>query len=66
MSRRLSPKELEILRLVSEGQSYKGIARSLDVSEATVKHHMANMRLKLGAESSTHLVAQAFREGLVK
>ncbi|WP_438860763.1 response regulator transcription factor [Actinoplanes nipponensis] len=44
----LTPRETEILRLVGTGRSNTAIARTLVVSEATVKTHLARLMAKLG------------------
>jgi LuxR family maltose regulon positive regulatory protein len=47
----LSPRELEVLRLIAAGDSNKIIARGFDLSPHTVKRHVANILDKLGVES---------------
>jgi two-component system, NarL family, nitrate/nitrite response regulator NarL len=47
----LSPREREIVRLVANGLSNKEIARSLDISEATVKIHVQHLLRKLNLKS---------------
>jgi DNA-binding NarL/FixJ family response regulator len=61
----LTPRELEVLRLVSEGLGNKGIALRLKISEHTVKFHVAAAMAKLGAASRTEAVANAARRGLI-
>ncbi|MGB6944868.1 MAG: response regulator transcription factor [Bryobacteraceae bacterium] len=61
----LSARELEVLELVAEGLSNKLIAHSLNISEHTVKTHVASIFAKLGASSRTEAVSQAIRRGLV-
>ena len=48
----LSPREAEVLELLSEGHSNKSIARELNISPHTVEIHRANMMSKLGATHS--------------
>ena len=62
---RLTERELEVLRLVTEGLRNKEIAARLGVSENTAKFHLRNILEKLHAESRTELAARAVREGLV-
>ena len=50
---RLTPRELEILRLVAAGASNGGIARQLWVTEQTVKFHLSNVYRKLGVANRT-------------
>ena len=47
----LSPRELEVLRLIAAGDSNKLIARAFDLSPHTVKRHVANILDKLGVQS---------------
>jgi two-component system, NarL family, response regulator YdfI len=61
----LSERELEVLDLLSEGLSNKLIAHRLNISEHTVKTHVASIFGKLGASSRTEAVSQAIRRGLV-
>jgi DNA-binding NarL/FixJ family response regulator len=62
---RLTDRELEVLRLVTEGLRNKEIAARLGISENTAKYHLRNILEKLHAESRTELAARAVREGLV-
>jgi two-component system nitrate/nitrite response regulator NarL len=64
-SETLTPRELEVLRLLAEGLPNKAIARQLDISEHTVKFHLNAILGKLGAQSRTEAVVQAIRLGLV-
>jgi LuxR family maltose regulon positive regulatory protein len=61
----LSPRELEVLRLVAAGASNPEIARQLVVTVNTVKKHVTNIFGKLGATSRTQAVARARQLGLV-
>lgn len=61
----LSSRELEVLDLLAEGLSNKLIAYHLNISEHTVKTHVASIFAKLGASSRTEAVSQAIRKGLV-
>jgi DNA-binding NarL/FixJ family response regulator len=61
----LTPRELEVLRLVAEGLPNKTIARRLDISEHTVKFHINSLLGKLGVSSRTEAVVRATRLGLV-
>ncbi len=61
----LSPRELEVLRLVAQGLSDADIAEQLVVSPHTVHRHVANIRAKLRLPSRTAAVAYATREGLL-
>jgi DNA-binding NarL/FixJ family response regulator len=62
---RLTDREVEVLRLVTDGLRNKEIGTALGISENTVKFHLRNILEKLHAESRTELAARAVREGLV-
>jgi ATP/maltotriose-dependent transcriptional regulator MalT len=61
----LSPRELEVLRLVAQGLSDAEIAERLVLSQHTVHRHVANVRTKLRLPSRAAAVAYAAREGLL-
>jgi DNA-binding NarL/FixJ family response regulator len=61
----LTPRELEILRLVAGGASNGVIARQLWVTEQTVKFHLSNVYRKLGVSNRTEAGAYAHRHQLV-
>ena len=61
----LTERETEVLRLMARGQSNKQIARSLQISEKTVKTHVSNILSKLGVQSRTQATLYAIRIGLV-
>lgn len=61
----LSSRELEVLRLLAEGLSNKEIARTLGISENTIKFHVNAILGKLGAQSRTEAVVRATRAGLL-
>jgi DNA-binding NarL/FixJ family response regulator len=61
----LSEREVEVLREVARGTSNKIIASHLSISEATVKAHMQNILLKLGASDRTHAVSIATSRGFL-
>jgi ATP/maltotriose-dependent transcriptional regulator MalT len=61
----LSPRELEVLRLLASGKSNREIAHSLVISEHTVARHMQHIFTKLGVTSRTTAVAFAFEHDLV-
>jgi two-component system NarL family response regulator len=62
----LTPRELAALRLLANGESNKEIATSLEISERTVKSHLAHLFEKLGVTSRTEAVRVATRRGLVR
>jgi len=61
----LTPRELEVLRLVAEGLPNKAIADRLDITEHTVKFHVNAVLGKLGAQSRTEAAMRAARLGLI-
>ncbi len=60
----LSPRQLDVLRLLIEGKTNKMICRDLDLSESTVKTHLAAIFRRLGVETRTQAVVAAARLGL--
>ncbi len=62
----LTSRELEILQMMVSGESNPGIAERLVVSRSTVKFHVSNILMKLGATTRTEAVAIALQKGLVK
>ncbi len=61
----LTPRELEVLKLVAEGYTNQEIADQLVISIKTVQAHRANVMEKLGLRNITHLVRFAVRAGLI-
>ena len=61
----LTPRELQILRLLAEGLANRAIATQLTISEHTAKFHVGQILAKLGAESRTEAVTQGLRRGLI-
>lgn len=61
----LTPREQEVLSLISEGLSNKGIASRLGISENTAKFHVNAILNKLGAETRTEAVVLGARLGLL-
>jgi DNA-binding NarL/FixJ family response regulator len=62
----LTPRELEIVKLVAEGNSTREIAETLVISEKTVERHRANVLDKLGMRDRVALTRYAIRRGLVE
>jgi len=61
----LTPREIEVLRLLAAGLGNKEIASRLGISDHTVKFHVASIMGKLGAASRTEAVTLGIRHGLV-
>jgi DNA-binding NarL/FixJ family response regulator len=61
----LTERELAVLTLVSAGQTNRGIAEALTISEKTVARHLSNIYAKLGLSSRTEAARFAFDHGLV-
>jgi len=61
----LTPREREVLQWVALGLQNKEIAKTLDISLATVRNHVHNMLDKLGVHSKLEAVSLAFRNGWV-
>ncbi|WP_256840460.1 response regulator [Ornithinimicrobium faecis] len=61
----LTPRELEVLRLVQQGTSNRAIAKAMFVSEATVKTHLVHTYEKLGVDNRTAAVTTARERGLL-
>jgi DNA-binding NarL/FixJ family response regulator len=60
----LSPREVEVLRLVARGASNKVIAETLVISQKTVERHLSSIFTKLGLSSRSAATAYAFEHGL--
>ncbi|WP_246266783.1 response regulator [Nonomuraea typhae] len=60
-----SPRELEVLRLIARGAGNKEVARTLLISETTVKTHLKNVFAKLGVETRAAAVVAAMERGLL-
>src|ERR1700682_4697774 len=61
----LTERETEVLRLLAEGKANKEIARTLRISEHTIKSHVHSLLAKLGMQSRTQAALYAARIGLV-
>ena len=62
----LSGREVEVLELVARGKGNKEIARTLWISEATVKSHLLHVYDKLGAADRASAVAATMRRGILR
>lgn len=61
----LTPRELEVLRLMADGLGNKGIGAALGISSHTAKYHVASVLAKLDVHSRTEAVTRGLREGLL-
>jgi NarL family two-component system response regulator YdfI len=61
----LTPREIEVLRMIAEGLGNKEIASKLRISDHTVKFHISSIFVKLGASSRTEAVTIGIRKGLI-
>jgi DNA-binding NarL/FixJ family response regulator len=62
----LTPREIDVLRLIAGGNRNKDIAGRLFISEETVKVHMKHLMDKLGASDRTQAIAIAVRRGIIE
>jgi two-component system, NarL family, response regulator len=62
----LSDREHQVLALMAQGKKNKDIAGELNISENTVKFHVTNVTLKLGASDRTRAVVNALQQGIIK
>ena len=61
----LTPREMEVLRLIAKGMSEREVADKLFISHHTAHRHLSNIRLKLNAATQAAAVAHALRIGLI-
>src|SRR5262245_7251931 len=61
----LTPRELSVLRLASNGHRTRRIAQLLELGEETVRSHIKKAQAKLGAKDRLHAVAEALRHQLI-
>lgn len=62
----LTPREVEILKLVAIGLANKQVAYRLEISEKTVRNHISNIYEKLGIQGRSHAVIYAAKKGLIE
>ena len=62
----LTPREIDVLRLIAAGNSNKLIADQLAIGEATAKSHVANILSKLGANDRAHAVTIGLKRGIIE
>jgi DNA-binding NarL/FixJ family response regulator len=61
----LTAREIEILRLIADGNANKEIGARLAIAEETVKSHITNILSKLEAKDRTHAVTIALKRGII-
>lgn len=61
----LSRREIEVLTLLAEGLSTKGLAQKLNISHFTARNHIQNILVKLDLHSKAQAVSYAFKKGIL-
>lgn len=61
----LTPREIEVLRLIADGKTSREIAALLDIAPMTVDHHRRNIMKKLNLKKNVNLVRYAIRSGYI-
>jgi DNA-binding NarL/FixJ family response regulator len=61
----LTPREIDVLRLIAGGNANKEIAAQLSLTEETIKGHVKNILAKLGANDRTHAVMIGLKRGVI-
>lgn len=61
----LTPRELEILRLIADGNTAREIAELLFIAEPTVRKHRENLLKKTNSKNTAHLINNSIRNGLI-
>ena len=62
----LTPREIDVLRLIAGGNANKEIAQQLSIGEASVKSYVANILSKLGARDRAHAVTIGLKRGMIE
>jgi DNA-binding NarL/FixJ family response regulator len=62
----LTPREIDVLRLIASGNANKEIADQLSIGEASVKSHVANILSKLDAKDRAHAVTIGLKRGIIE
>jgi DNA-binding NarL/FixJ family response regulator len=62
----LTARELDILKLIAQGNTNKEIAAQLSIREDTVESHVGNILEKLGANDRTHAVTIGLKRGIIE
>ncbi len=61
----LTPRELEIFKLLIENETTKSIAEKLSISDKTVRNHISNVIGKLGVSSRTQAILILLKSGMI-
>jgi DNA-binding NarL/FixJ family response regulator len=61
----LTPREIDVLRLIAKGNANKDVAGQLSLNEETVKGHVKNILAKLGVHDRTHAVSIGLKRGII-
>jgi two-component system, NarL family, response regulator LiaR len=61
----LTPREMDVLRLLAQGLPNRKIGERLSINERTVKYHMASILAKLEAANRTEAIMRAIERGLI-
>lgn len=64
-TRKITPREIEIIGFLSEGMTTREISRKLFISTATVERHKSNLLKKMGLKNTAHLIRVAIESGLL-
>lgn len=62
----LTPRELEIFKLLIDNETTKSIAKRLEISDKTVRNHISNVIGKLGVSSRTQAIITLVKSGMIK
>ncbi len=62
----LTPRELEIFKLLIKNETTKSIAEKLNISDKTVRNHISNVIGKLGVSSRTAAIVMLAKSGMIE
>jgi LuxR family transcriptional regulator of spore coat protein len=62
----LSRREQQVLEFIADGWSAKQVARLIQLAPRTVERHIENIRLKMDARNSPHMVKKAYSNGILR
>ena len=62
----LTRREQQILEFVAHGWSAKQVAQRIDIAPRTVERHIENIRMKMNARNTPHMIACAFSSGMLQ